>query len=177
MSSSASTKSNSYNHRFKFIEMTQNQKNRMIEIFSSSTKLYRHNKIINSLTREQFYQLKNMIGSSHIYYATGTILSIVYIDDTTLQLQTNEGLFKIDIYSFMQYFYATENNDKFLLYNFNLHFLGKEIINKDLFNFISIKKQRRGGNKIKKITRKVYLDDKGKSYIKYDNKIIYLKLN
>jgi hypothetical protein len=37
--------------------------------------------------------------------------------------------------------------------------------------------QTQGGNKIKKITRKVYLDDKGKSYIKYDNKIIYLKLN
>jgi hypothetical protein len=33
-----------------------------------------------------------------------------------------------------------------------------------------------GGNKIKKITRKVYLDDKGKSYIKYDNKKIYLKM-
>jgi hypothetical protein len=32
-----------------------------------------------------------------------------------------------------------------------------------------------GGSKIKKITRKVYLDDKGKSYIKYDNIIIYLK--
>jgi hypothetical protein len=37
-------------------------------------------------------------------------------------------------------------------------------------------KQRRGGNKIKKITRKVYLDDKGKSYVKYDNIKIYLKM-
>jgi hypothetical protein len=41
----------------------------------------------------------------------------------------------------------------------------------------AIKKQKitAGGSKIKKITRKVYLDDKGKSYIKYDNIIIYLK--
>jgi len=37
-------------------------------------------------------------------------------------------------------------------------------------------KTQQGGNKIKKITRKVYLDDKGKSYIKYDNKKIYLKM-
>lgn len=41
----------------------------------------------------------------------------------------------------------------------------------------AIKRQKftAGGSKIKKITRKVYLDDKGKSYIKYDNIIIYLK--
>jgi hypothetical protein len=43
----------------------------------------------------------------------------------------------------------------------------------------SSKKHRRtphnvGGN-IKKVTRKVYLDNKGKSYIKYDNIMIYLK--
>jgi hypothetical protein len=36
--------------------------------------------------------------------------------------------------------------------------------------------ETQGGNKIKKITRKVYLDDKGKSYIKYDNIKIYLKM-
>ena len=39
-----------------------------------------------------------------------------------------------------------------------------------------LKKVRKmGGSKIKKITRKVYLDNKGKSYIKYDNIMIYLK--
>jgi len=36
--------------------------------------------------------------------------------------------------------------------------------------------QTQGGNKIKKITRKIYLDDKGKSYVKYDNIKIYLKM-
>jgi hypothetical protein len=204
MSLSLPTKRKSANRVFVFEKMTTDRKEEMKGIFSINPTLYRDERKIHSLTREEFDKLSQMIGSSPIYYAKSTIDGIYYLDDRTLKLTTiDQGDFKISIDMFMEYLFKTKYNDKFLLYAYDLLFLNKEIKSVN-FDYMPVKRnlhvpayttrdamllernskkqktdvnKQQGGNKIKKITRKVYLDDKGKSYIKYDNKIIYLKLN
>jgi hypothetical protein len=144
-------------------------------------------------------------GSCMIYCRFGKIVKYQLPHNSSLVklFEENGKIFSIDIYELADNIFLSDKKTIFLekkqiinkiiepmhrmcrtsaikiiLRNHYLYNLNGELFDTYVGPVMSppLKKVRKmGGSKIKKVTRKVYLDNKGKSYIKYDNIMIYLK--